>query len=185
MSPLIGRTVVVTRATDQAGSLSTALADHGAKVVELPVVSIEESADGGEALSAALARADRYDWIVVTSPNGARRVADVGGPGTSTSSTFRPGATAATASAIPGVRTTRSRPVPSARAPPATGGRLAPVRTESSRDTRTTTGHPCSLARERAAAGASEPSLAPKAPPLANGLAGSPPGTHHEASVSR
>lgn len=76
MSPLIGRTVVVTRATDQAGSLSTALADHGAKVVELPVVSIEESADGGEALSAALARADHYDWIVVTSPNGARRVAD-------------------------------------------------------------------------------------------------------------
>ena len=115
----------------------------------------------------------------------ARRLADVGGPGTSTSSTFRPGATAATASAIPGVRTTRSRPVPSARAPPATGGRLAPVSTESSRDTRATTGHPCSLARERAAAGASEPSLAPKAPPLANGLAGSPPGTHHEASVSR
>ena len=76
MSQLIGRTVVVTRATDQAGSLSTALAAHGAKVVELPVVSIEESADGGEALSAALARADRYDWIVVTSPNGARRVAD-------------------------------------------------------------------------------------------------------------
>ena len=44
MSQLSGRTVVVTRATDQAGSLSTALADHGAKVVELPVVSIEESA---------------------------------------------------------------------------------------------------------------------------------------------
>ena len=83
MSPLIGCTVVVTRATDQAGSLSTALADHGAKVVELPVVSIEESVDGGEALSAALARADCYDWIVVTSPNGARRVADgLAGPTT-------------------------------------------------------------------------------------------------------
>jgi len=83
MSPLIGCTVVVTRATDQAGSLSTALADHGAKVVELPVVSIEESVDGGKALSAALARADCYDWIVVTSPNGARRVADgLAGPTT-------------------------------------------------------------------------------------------------------
>ena len=83
MSPLIGCTVVVTRATDQAGSLSTARADHGAKVVELPVVSIEESVDGGEALSAALARADCYDWIVVTSPNGARRVADgLAGPTT-------------------------------------------------------------------------------------------------------
>ena len=33
-------------------------------------------AAGGEARSAALAPADRYDWLVVTSPNGARGVAD-------------------------------------------------------------------------------------------------------------
>ncbi|MEO2156388.1 MAG: uroporphyrinogen-III synthase, partial [Acidimicrobiales bacterium] len=77
MNPLAGRTVVVTRATDQAGSLAGALTDLGAEVIELPVVAIVEPADGGAALSAALSSADRYDWIVVTSPNGARRVADL------------------------------------------------------------------------------------------------------------
>jgi len=79
VSPLAGRTVVVTRATDQAGSLAGALTDLGAEVIELPVVAIVEPADGGAALSAlsALSSADRYDWIVVTSPNGARRVADL------------------------------------------------------------------------------------------------------------
>ena len=77
MSPLAGRTVVVTRATDQAGALAGALIDLGAEVIELPVVAIVEPADGGAALAAALSAADRYDWIVVTSPNGARRVADL------------------------------------------------------------------------------------------------------------
>ncbi|MBT4677140.1 MAG: uroporphyrinogen-III synthase [Acidimicrobiaceae bacterium] len=76
MSPLAGRTVVVTRATDQAGSLAGALTGLGAEVIELPVVSIVEPADGGAALAAAMSSADRYDWIVVTSPNGARRVAE-------------------------------------------------------------------------------------------------------------
>ncbi len=37
----------------------------------------------------------------------------------------------------------------------------------------------------RAAAVAGDGTLAPKAPPLATGDAGSPPGSHHEASVSR
>ena len=83
MSPLAGRTVVVTRATDQAGSLAGALTDLGAQVIELPVVAIMEPADGGAALATALGSSDRYDWIVVTSPNGARRVADLlDGPST-------------------------------------------------------------------------------------------------------
>ena len=56
------------------------------------------------------------------------------GPATSTSSTTRPGATAAMASAMPGVRTTRTTPVPSAPMPAASGGRLGPSRTASSRD---------------------------------------------------
>ena len=50
MNPLAGRTVVVTRATDQAGSLAGALTDLGAEVIELPVVAIVEPADGGAAL---------------------------------------------------------------------------------------------------------------------------------------
>ena len=53
---------------------------------------------------------------------------------------------------MPGVRTTRSTPRPSASAPPATGGRLGPRRTTSSRSRRTRTGRPCSSARARAAA---------------------------------
>ena len=76
--PLAGRTVVVTRAIDQAGSLACALRDRGATVVELPVIAIVDSADEGAALIAAVERAvdGDYDWIVVTSPNGAFRVVD-------------------------------------------------------------------------------------------------------------
>ena len=110
---------------------------------------------------------------------------DVGGPGTSTSSTTSPGATAAIASTTPGVRTTLMTPVPSARAPPETGGRFAPNRTVSSRERTTSTARPCSSASALAAAGVTESNLAPKAPPLANGLDASPPGSHQEASVSR
>mgnify|MGYP001585425420 CR=1 FL=1 len=75
--PLAGCTVVVTRATDQAGSLADALRARGAEVVELPVIAMAEPTDGGVALAEALDRAvaGGYDWIVVTSPNGARRVA--------------------------------------------------------------------------------------------------------------
>ncbi len=114
-----------------------------------------------------------------------RTAAVVGGPDTSTSTTSIPGAEAATAAATPGVRATRRTPVPSGLAPPATGGRFGPIRTTSSRDSRTRTGRPCSSASRRAAAGAGEVALAPKAPPLARGVAGSPPGRHHEASGSR
>lgn len=74
--PLSDRTLVVTRATDQAGTLSAALAERGARVVELPVIAIADPADDGAALAAAATDVDSYDWVVVTSPNGARRVAD-------------------------------------------------------------------------------------------------------------
>jgi len=77
---LAGHTVVVTRATDQAGALAVALAERGATVVELPVVAIDDPADGGvaldAALDAALERGSAAGWLVVTSPNGARRAVD-------------------------------------------------------------------------------------------------------------
>ena len=110
---------------------------------------------------------------------------EVGGPGTSTSTTANSGATVATTSAIPGVRTTRSTPRPSAVAPPDTGGRLGPLRTVSSRERSTSTGLPCWSASRRAVAGAPEAAFPPKAPPFASGPAGSPPGSHQAASVSR
>lgn len=68
------RTVVVTRAAEQSGSLSVMLEDAGYRVLEVPVIRISEPVDGGAALDAALDRVESYDWVVVTSPNGAQRV---------------------------------------------------------------------------------------------------------------
>ena len=73
---LHGRTLVVTRATDQVGTLTAALAEQGAAVVELPVIAIADPPDGGAALGAAAGDVGSFDWVVVTSPNGARRMVD-------------------------------------------------------------------------------------------------------------
>ena len=64
------------------------------------------------------------------------------------------------AAAIPGVRATRTTPLPSARTPAASGGRFGPQRTASSRANRTRTGRPCSSARRRATAPTSLADLA-------------------------
>jgi uroporphyrinogen-III synthase len=74
--PLAGRTVVVTRASAQAGELADQLRAAGAAVVELATVEVADPPDGGAALAAAVARLDAYDWVVVTSPNGVGRLAD-------------------------------------------------------------------------------------------------------------
>lgn len=71
---LAGRRVVVTRAAEQAGPLVELLRAEGAEVVEVPLIRIVEPADGGAALARSLASLERYDWLVVTSPNGARAV---------------------------------------------------------------------------------------------------------------
>ena len=79
---LAGRSVVVTRARAQASGLVQLLADLGADVVELPVIAIEDAADGGAAVAAAADRAvaGAYRWVVVTSANGVARMVDaVGG----------------------------------------------------------------------------------------------------------
>ncbi len=75
--PLAGLTVVVTRAAEQAGELSTALRRRGADVVELPTIVIGPPADDGRALAEALDHVERYQWVVVTSANGARRLLDL------------------------------------------------------------------------------------------------------------
>lgn len=78
--PLTGVTIVVTRATAQASSLVDQLSRLGADVLAVPVIAIVDAADGGAALVAAVADAADYDWIVVTSTNGADRlVAAAGG----------------------------------------------------------------------------------------------------------
>jgi uroporphyrinogen-III synthase len=76
--------VIVTRPRDQAGPLVARLEERGHQVVECPLIEIERTSD--EPIDAA-----GYDWLVVTSPNGADEIARRGrnlpavaavGPGT-------------------------------------------------------------------------------------------------------
>jgi uroporphyrinogen III methyltransferase/synthase len=71
--PLAGRRVVVTRSRAQSSDLAGRLRDLGAEIVEAPVIEVTDPDDGGAALEAALASIDRYDWLVLTSPNGVTR----------------------------------------------------------------------------------------------------------------
>ncbi|MGH9039163.1 MAG: uroporphyrinogen-III C-methyltransferase [Acidimicrobiia bacterium] len=71
--PLFGRTVVVTRAREQASELMGRLRHLGAETVELPVIEIGDAADGGAALREAVRTVGDYDWVAFTSPNGVER----------------------------------------------------------------------------------------------------------------
>lgn len=65
--------VVVTRPRDQAGPLVRRLEELGHEVVECPLIEIEPL---GEPVPV-----EGYDWVIVTSPNGARElVAHASGP---------------------------------------------------------------------------------------------------------
>ncbi|MDQ6781962.1 MAG: uroporphyrinogen-III C-methyltransferase [Actinomycetota bacterium] len=73
--PLLGRTVVVTRAREQASGLLALLGGAGARTVECPTIAVADPADGGAALARAgtdLA-AGRYDWVIFTSANAVER----------------------------------------------------------------------------------------------------------------
>jgi uroporphyrinogen-III synthase len=65
--------VVVTRAAEQASTLVGRLREKGATVIEVPTIAIAEPLDGGAALAAAVDHVDTYDWVVLTSTNGAAR----------------------------------------------------------------------------------------------------------------
>jgi uroporphyrinogen-III synthase len=71
---LAGRTVVVTRAAEQADDLVRLLEAEGAVPVVVPLIDIVPEPAGVAAL-AALDPAG-FDWLVVTSPNGARAMLD-------------------------------------------------------------------------------------------------------------
>ena len=70
--PLFGKRVVVTRPANQHSSLGDMLARAGAQPVSVPLIEIVEAADGGAALRAAAGRLGDYDWVILTSANGAR-----------------------------------------------------------------------------------------------------------------
>ena len=72
---LAGRRVVVTRAGDQAAALADLLAEHGAVPIVVPLIEIVPE-PAGVAELAELRPAD-FDWLVVTSPNGAAAYARV------------------------------------------------------------------------------------------------------------
>ena len=76
-APLAGRRVLVTRAAHQAGKLSASLRALGAVPVEVPVLEIQppESFAG---LDRALGVIDGYDWLILTSANAVRVLAERG-----------------------------------------------------------------------------------------------------------
>lgn len=65
--------VLVTRAAAQAGSLVEGLTLAGLDVVAIPTIELQPVAAGGP-LDEAVARLDRYAWLIVTSANGAEAV---------------------------------------------------------------------------------------------------------------
>jgi uroporphyrinogen-III synthase len=74
-SSLDGKSVVITRSVTQNESLRRLLEARGADVVEMPLIAIAEPEDEGYERDEVLHRFHEFDWIVVTSPNGADRVA--------------------------------------------------------------------------------------------------------------
>lgn len=72
MTALAGARVALTRPAP--GELADRLIELGATVVHVPLIEIGDAADGGLALRGALGRLGAFDWLVVTSANGARRV---------------------------------------------------------------------------------------------------------------
>ena len=72
---LDGRSVVITRSASQNASLRMLLEARGADVIEVPLIAIEEPDDDGRDRDEMLQRLHEFDWVVVTSTNGADRVA--------------------------------------------------------------------------------------------------------------
>lgn len=77
--PLRGRRIAVTRAPGAASRLADRLRSFGADVVSVPTIEIVDPSDDGAALTAAAAGVAAYDWVVLTSPNGAERFLDAVG----------------------------------------------------------------------------------------------------------
>lgn len=67
--PLFGKCIINTRTRSQASELSSRLGELGAETVELPTIEVKP-AQKGSTLDKEIARIDKYDWIVFTSPNG-------------------------------------------------------------------------------------------------------------------
>jgi uroporphyrinogen III methyltransferase / synthase len=69
--PLFGKRILVTRAREQGGRTAALLRARGADPVVVPTIEIGPPTDAS-ALRNAVARFDRYAWVVFTSENGVR-----------------------------------------------------------------------------------------------------------------
>lgn len=72
--PLFGKTILITRAKEQAAEFSDLLAKLGGHPVEIPTIKITDP-DSFENIDAALDRLESgggYDWVIFTSANGVR-----------------------------------------------------------------------------------------------------------------
>lgn len=67
--PLFGKTIVVTRAREQASALTKRLEDKGAKVIEVPAIKIMPANDYAP-LDTAVSHISNYKWLIFTSTNG-------------------------------------------------------------------------------------------------------------------
>jgi len=75
MKSLAGRRVVVTRAAEQADTTAELIASVGAIPIVVPLLEIVDEPTDADKLTAL--DLDSLEWLVVTSPNGARRVASM------------------------------------------------------------------------------------------------------------
>jgi uroporphyrinogen-III synthase len=73
--PLYGKRIAVTRAEEQAGALVERLNALGAVAAVCPTIAIAPPADFAP-LDAAIGALHTYDWLIVTSANGARALLD-------------------------------------------------------------------------------------------------------------
>ena len=73
--PLEGKRIAITRSSEQAAELGAKLEAQGAQVIILTSIAIRPIEDT-TALDASLRTLDEYDWIVLTSANGVRAVAE-------------------------------------------------------------------------------------------------------------
>lgn len=68
--PLLGKTILVTRAATQASEFTQMLATQGAHVIEMPTLEIVPPSDW-QSLDRAIEGLGEFDWLILTSTNGA------------------------------------------------------------------------------------------------------------------
>lgn len=67
--PLVGKTILVTRAAGQSSQFTQLLQQQGATVLEMPAIEITPPSSW-EALDQAIANVIQFDWLILTSTNG-------------------------------------------------------------------------------------------------------------------